>query len=101
MGYYKDTVGLTIDVETGIDVSAATNIVFHVKKPNGKWYEWTSGITVQDNTQFRYMTQSGDLNLAGNYLLYPVCTLGGWTGAGNPDRFLIENPRRPQKTYNA
>jgi hypothetical protein len=100
MGYYKDTIGLTIDVETGQDINAATAIVFHVKKPNGKWYEWTTGITVQSDTMLRYMTQNGDLNYAGHYLLYPVLTLGGWTGAGNPDRFLIENPKKPEQTYN-
>ena len=100
MGYYKDTVGLTINVETGQNVNAATSIVFKVKKPNGKWYDWTTSITVQGDTILRYMTQSGDLNLAGWYLLYPELTLGGWTGAGNPDRFLIEDPEKPEKVYN-
>ena len=100
MGYYKDTVGLTINVETGVDVNAATGVVFHVKKPNGKWYQWTAGITVQNDTILRYMTVNGDLNQAGWYLLYPVLTLGGWTGAGNPDRFLIEDPQKPEKVYN-
>jgi hypothetical protein len=100
MSHYKDTVGLTIDVETGQNVSAATGIIFHVKKPNGKWYQWTAGITVQDDTKLRYMTQSGDLNYVGWYLLYPELTLGGFTGAGNPDRFPILDPHKPEKTYN-
>lgn len=101
MGYYKDTIGLTVNVETGVNVSAATGIVFHVKKPNGKWYTWSAGITVQgdDNSILRYMTQSGDLNYAGWYLLYPSLTLGGFIGKGNPDRFLIEDPTKPEKVY--
>ena len=37
MGYYKDTVGLTINIETGADIATATGIALHVKKPNGKW----------------------------------------------------------------
>jgi hypothetical protein len=100
MGFYKDTVGLTIDIETGKDVNAATGIALNVKKPNGKWYTWTSGITVQSDTILRYMTQSGDLNLAGWYTLYPSLTLGGFTGDGNPDTFLIEDPQKPNKVYN-
>ena len=100
MGYYKDTVGLTIDIETGKDVNAATGIVLHVKKPNGKWYTWTTGITVQDDSILRYITQDGDLDQAGWYLLYPTLTLGSFTGNGNPDRFPILDPRKPEKTYN-
>jgi hypothetical protein len=100
MGFYKDTVGLTIDIETGKDVNAASGIILHVKKPNGKWYTWTTSITVQSDTILRYMTQNGDLDYAGWYLLYPELTLGGFTGKGNPDRFLIEDPQKPQKTYN-
>lgn len=102
MGFYKDTVGLTINIETGKDIATATGIVLKVKKPNGKWYEWTTGITVQgdDNSILRYMTVSGDLNYTGWYLLYPSLTLGGFIGKGNPDRFLIEDPEKPEKVYN-
>jgi hypothetical protein len=102
MGYYKDTVGLTINIETGADIATATDIALHVKKPNGKWYEWSTGITIQgsDNSILRYITQNGDLNYAGYYLIYPSLTLGGFIGDGNPDRFLIEDPQKPEKTYN-
>jgi hypothetical protein len=100
MGHYKNAVGLAINVETGQDVNAATGIVFNVKKPNGKWYTWTVGITVQSDSILRYMTQSGDLDLDGWYLLYPSLTLGGFTGDGNPDRFLIQDPQKPEKVYN-
>jgi hypothetical protein len=55
MGIYKDTVGLTIDIECGEDISTSTNHILHVKKPDGKWYEWTTGITVQDSTKLRYI----------------------------------------------
>ena len=100
MGYYKDTIGLTIDIECGEDINASTGHILNVKKPNGKWYEWDTNITIQNNTKLRYMTQQGDLDQAGWYLLYPVFILGGWNGAGNPDQFLIEDPQKPQKIYN-
>jgi len=98
MRYFKDTVGLAIRLETGQDVSSATNIVFNIRKPNGKKVTWSG--TAYQTTKLQYVTQSGDLDVAGWYSVYPTLAIGGWVGAGTPTNFLIEDPEKPDKKYN-
>ena len=98
MEYFgKDTVGLVILVETGTPLAGATDIVLNITKPDGSEVEWTG--TIQGTTQIKYTTEDGDLNLAGWYRIYPTCTLGTWVGPGKPNRFLIEDPERPDENY--
>ena len=98
MHYYKNTIGLAIRLETGQDVSSASNIVFNVRKPDGKKVTWSG--SVYQTTKLQYITVSGDLNIDGWYTVYPTLTLGGWVGAGTPTNFLIEDPEKPDKRYN-
>jgi hypothetical protein len=99
MSVYINTVGLAIEIECGIAVTGATGIIIHVKKPGGSWETWT-GATVYQTTKLRYLTKSGDLSVAGHYQVYPQLTLAGFTGNGTPDRFKVQDPKAPDKTYN-
>jgi hypothetical protein len=99
MPHYINTIGLAIRVETKEVITGASNIVLHVKKPNGKWYEWSGGV-VYSQTKISYETITGDLDQAGHYIIYPTLTLGGWSGTGKPNRFAIHDPQKPDKRYN-
>jgi len=88
MSIYKDTVGFNLYLETGIDLSGATNIELHIKKPDGSREEW-SGATIYGTSQLNYVTQTGNLDQSGWYIAYPKLTLGDFTGYGNPDRFEV------------
>jgi hypothetical protein len=96
---FVNTIGLAVEIECGITLTGATGIILKVKKPDGKWYDW-SGATVYQTTKLRYLTQSGDLDQVGHYQVYPHLTLGGFTGDGTPDRFPVKDPKKPDKQYN-
>jgi len=75
---YVDDIGTVIDIEMHRDISAATELVLHVRKPNGeekKWIPWIEG-----TTKLRYFTVEGDLNVAGIYYIQPEIRLGSWWG---------------------
>lgn len=61
---YASTVGVTLQVETTIDLTGASKVSLLVKKPSGAEAEWVGtpvGTTVQ------YVTQPNDLDEAGLY----------------------------------
>ena len=57
-------VGVKIEVETGLDLSAVTEAKLLVKKPGGVVEEWAASI---DGTKLVYVTKEGDLDIAGRY----------------------------------
>lgn len=97
METYINTVGLDIYFETGIALAGATSVVIHIKKPRGKWFEWTGPLI--SGTQFVYTTVSGDLNEDGWHIAYIALTLGGFTGFSEPGRFLVKDPTKPDRKY--
>lgn len=76
---YKGAIGLLIEVETGVDLSDATEVKLKVKKPSGATVEWTG---VASGTKIQYNTQSGDLHESGLYLIqaYVVKPTGTYLG---------------------
>ena len=76
---YKGTVGLLIEVETGVDLSDATEVKLKVKKPSGTTVEWAG---VVSGTKIQYTTQAGDLDESGLYLIqaYVVKPTGTYLG---------------------
>jgi len=77
---YKDTIGLTLRVNTGADITTATNTTLNVKKPDGTEVVWTASIV--DTYYLHYTTIAGDLDQAGTYVIQSALTLAGWTGTG-------------------
>jgi len=98
MSLFKNTVGQAIIVETGQALSGSTGIVLHVTKPNGQTVTWLNA-SIYNTTQLRYLTVAGDLDVDGWYRIYPSLTLGGWTGKGEPARFLVKDADKPDKVY--
>lgn len=86
---YKNEVGLAIILDCGQDVSAATGIKIKVKKPNNTEVEWDAN--VYNTNYIRYITQTNDLDLAGNYDLQSYMTLGSWTGFGDTARLPVKD----------
>lgn len=64
---YVNAVGVEFRLNTGVDISAATLLEIHVKKPSGI-VKWTAAryLTTQKIT---YTTVVGDLSEAGTYTL--------------------------------
>lgn len=76
---YKGTVGVLIEVETGVDLTDATEVKLKVKKPSGTTVEWNG---VASGTKIQYTTQTGDLDESGLYYIqaYVVKPTGIYLG---------------------
>ena len=67
MAVFIEDIGVTITLQTGIDISFATSYEIHVKKPNGKQVIWTAVQSSTENISYNIVT--GDLNISGDYIL--------------------------------
>ena len=66
MTIYKNQVGVSITLDTGIDLAGATLIRFNVIRPDGTTTTWQAAA---DGTNLQYITTEEDLSQAGLYLL--------------------------------
>lgn len=64
---YTGTVGIKLIVETGQDLSTASQVSLLVKKPDKSQVEW---VGVANGTTIEYVVKSGDLDLAGTYIIH-------------------------------
>ena len=90
--HYVGTVGLIINVDTGIDLTAATATKLLVRKPSGEEVEWAAVVTTDpfgDSTRLRYITAVGDLDEEGFYKVQANATIGDWTGKGKTTSFKV------------
>lgn len=78
---YVDDIGTNVRVDTGIPLTGATTLLIKVKKPSGATEDWEAD---QDGTTTRiiHVTEAGDLDEIGSYLLqaYVVNAVGSWRG---------------------
>lgn len=89
---YKDDVGTAIIIDMGQDISDATSLSLNVWK-NGTEEIWTP--EVYESNYLRYVTVSGDLDVAGMYYLQPVLAFpDGWSGKGNTVNFRVYDEYR-------
>lgn len=63
---YKNQAYITIELETGVDLTSASAEVILYKKPNGNTGEWTATVS---GTKLTYEFAEGDLNQAGTWRL--------------------------------
>ena len=89
--YYVGDVGTEIILDCGMDIAAASNVHIHVKKPDGSIEAWDAAIHEIDGAYnyLRYVTQSGDFDVAGEYRVQAGLTLSGWTGRGETATFDV------------
>ena len=84
---YVGDIGTIILLDTGVDISAGSVFEIKVKKPDNTTATWTA--TLYGQSQVKYIAQSGDLNVAGTYLLQAKVTMPGWTGLGETASFEV------------
>lgn len=87
---YKDSLGLTLRVDVGRDVTGATNLELEVLKPDGT--EATFTATLVDLQYLEYTTIAGDLDQAGKYRIQSSMAFQGWTGRGEScEMYVFDN----------
>lgn len=73
---FKDTYGITIDINTGVDLTGNTSISLSIKNPNGVLS--TSSLTIADSALgiVRYTTKQSDFPEQGAYWIQAVIEFG-------------------------
>ncbi len=93
---YQGDVGLAIVCNVHADISNALEVKLLVRKPGGEEVE-LDAYTHEANGNHhyvKYLTQEGDLNKRGRYMVQPFISIPGWTGRGETDEFRVEAPFR-------
>jgi len=87
---YVNTIGLSIIIDMGRDMSGSASRVLEVMLPGGTVTQWTSiGVHPDNSNWIVYTTVSGSLPQEGLYRLQPSFTLGGWSGLGQTISFRV------------
>ena len=93
--HYTGEIGSIVIVNTDVDLTTATTVELHVKKPDGTVVVWIPTVyTIQSsepNQYLRYLTLSGDLDQAGKYYVQPYVVFPTWSGYGATADFLVYN----------
>ena len=64
---FKDDEGVQFEIDTSVDLSAASVKKLMIKKPDGSLVEWTD--TTISGTKIIYVSKGGDLSVPGKYLI--------------------------------
>lgn len=72
--------GTVILLDCGVDISSATSVKIIAKSPQGEKKEFTS--TIDGTNNVKYVIQSTDFDIAGNWLLQAYVQMPDWTGRG-------------------
>ncbi len=90
MPIYLGETDTTIELDCGVDVSAATLMQIHYRTPTGIEGNWTaaqSGPTV-----IYYITVANDLNEASRWQIQAYVETPDWKGYGDTSSFEVEEP---------
>ena len=79
---YIGDIGTEIILDTGQDLSTATSLKIKYRKPNGTTGEWAASQVSGDSTKMKYVTQEGDLDVAGTWELQAYVEFASWQGHG-------------------
>lgn len=85
---FKQTEPL-ISLDTGKDLSTASNPEIHFQKPGGSTGEWAATISGQN---VQYQTTDGDLDESGTWQFQAVVDFGSATQKGAIYRAIINQP---------
>lgn len=78
---YVNDIGTILRINCGENISSASGLTIHIKKPNG--VVMTKSASLFGSNAIQYTTVAGDLDIPGTYYANPAMTLGGWTGRGS------------------
>ncbi len=86
----KNEVGVPIRINTGLDLTSATDKKLLIRKPRGAFVEWTN-VTI-DGTYITHVTEAGDLDQTGEYrIVAHVEFVGGVQRMGSTARLTVED----------
>lgn len=84
---FVNDVGTIIRLDTGVDISNATETVIVMRKPDKTTVELSASI--YDTTTLQYITVDGDINAAGTYKVQAKVVTPDWSGRGSIATFNV------------
>ena len=82
----KGDIGVSIEVDVGIDVTLATVAQIEVMKPSGKKVKWDA---VASGTILTYVTKENDIDEIGVYEIQAYVEVGSFKGRGKRTTFDV------------
>jgi hypothetical protein len=83
-------VGTLIRIDMQESLTSLASYALHVRKPDKTTVSWSGVGLVKNGDYLEYTILSGDLNVAGDYLIQPYGTIGAWTGHGDTVRLIVD-----------
>ena len=71
-------IGTVIELDTGVNVSAALSAKIRYSKPSGTRGEWTASVS---GNKVTYTTIDGDIDQSGDWSLQAYLDLNTWEGS--------------------
>lgn len=88
----------TLRFYSGIDLTGATNVIIKVLDPSSQELDWSG--TIDSNSYYvTYDTESGDLNLIGEYTVTLHATLNGQALKSKLARFTVVREFEDKNSY--
>ena len=84
---YKDDIGVEIVLDVGTDISSATVRKIKFRRPNRTFGVWDA--SEKSSTSIAYVTQDGDLNDAGIWILQAYVEKATWKLHGKEQGFGV------------
>jgi len=84
---FQGDVGTKIILNAGQDISTATKLKIRYRKPNKVIGEWDAVLEGTDSVY--YITQPGDLDVSGAWIIQLYVELPTWKGSGSIVRFGV------------
>lgn len=84
---YVGDVGTVLEVDCGVNISAASTHNIMMQKPDLTAVELTG--TIHDSNYIRYTTIAGDLDQSGIYRVQSKIVNSGWEGLGETAKLRI------------
>jgi len=85
---YVNAVGLSIELDTGQDLTGKTVSIRYLK-PNGTEGTWAASVMSGQPTVVQYVTQTGDIDLSGRWVLQAQVQDTGLDILGKPANMQV------------
>ena len=88
---YLNQTKLTIEINTGIDCTDATEVKIKYRKPNGETGEWSAEKSQTDPILIKHKIVAGELNAVGTWTIWSSVTFSDGTAPGEPAKMQVCN----------
>ena len=86
---YKTSLAVKLELTLEFDLTGATSVSYLIQKPDGTTDTWTATVDTAATGVTSYLTEDGDLDVLGVYVIQPKVVFTGKEYYGDPVSFQI------------